>query len=155
MTENTTQGRRDGVKLALVNNRLQGIARKMSNTLARTGRSGVLNIARDFSCCIVSADDELVAAAESLPIHVLSGPDLMSKSMKELHPGFLPGMCSSTTRRTTGVRILRTTRCLRRCSMQKANTGSPSSSRHTRRIAAIPSRRPTWGPHATCMKRAR
>ncbi|MCA3929738.1 hydantoinase B/oxoprolinase family protein [Burkholderia sp.] len=91
MTENTTQGRRDGVKLALVNNRLQGIARKMSNTLARTGRSGVLNIARDFSCCIVSADDELVAAAESLPIHVLSGPDLMSKSMKELHPGFLPG----------------------------------------------------------------
>ncbi|MEK2606876.1 hydantoinase B/oxoprolinase family protein [Burkholderia arboris] len=91
MTENTTKGRRDGVKLALVNNRLQGIARKMSNTLARTGRSGVLNIARDFSCCIVSADDELVAAAESLPIHVLSGPDLMSKSMKELHPGFLPG----------------------------------------------------------------
>ena len=91
MTENTTQGRRDGVKLALVNNRLQGIARKMSNTLARTGRSGVLNIARDFSCCIVSADDELVAAAESLPIHVLSGPDLMSKSMKDLHPGFLPG----------------------------------------------------------------
>ncbi|WP_175997464.1 hydantoinase B/oxoprolinase family protein [Burkholderia stabilis] len=91
MTEKTTQSRRDGVKLALVNNRLQGIARKMSNTLARTGRSGVLNIARDFSCCIVSADDELVAAAESLPIHVLSGPDLMSKSMKELHPGFLPG----------------------------------------------------------------
>lgn len=91
MTEKTTQSRRDGVKLALVNNRLQGIARKMSNTLARTGRSGVLNIARDFSCCIVSADDELVAAAESLPIHVLSGPDLMSKSMKELHPGFMPG----------------------------------------------------------------
>ena len=82
---------RDGVKLALINNRLQGIARKMSNTLARTGRSGVLNIARDFSCCIVSARDELVAAADSLPIHVLSGPDLMAASMKEFHPDMRTG----------------------------------------------------------------
>lgn len=82
---------RDGVKLALVNNRLQGIARKMANTLARTGRSGVLNIARDFSCCIVSALDELVAAADSLPIHVLSGPDLMAASMRAFHPDMQPG----------------------------------------------------------------
>ena len=57
----------DGVRLALLNNRLQGVARKMANTLLRTGRSGVLNIARDFSCAIVTADCELLAAAESLP----------------------------------------------------------------------------------------
>ena len=82
---------RDGVQLALLNNRMQGIARKMANTLARTGRSGVLNIARDFSCCIVSANEELVAAAESLPIHVLAGPDLMAASMKTFHPDFRPG----------------------------------------------------------------
>lgn len=82
---------RDGVRLALINNRLQGISRKMANTLARTGRSGVLNIARDFSCCIVSSADELVAAAESLPIHVLSGPDLMSAAMKRFHPDIRPG----------------------------------------------------------------
>lgn len=82
---------RDGVKLALLNNRMQGIARKMANTLARTGRSGVINIARDFSCCIVSAKNELVAAAESLPIHVLSGPDLMAASMKEFHNDIRPG----------------------------------------------------------------
>ena len=76
----------DGVKLALFNNRLEGIVRKMANTLLRTGRSGVLNTARDFSCCIVTADDQLLAAAESLPIHVLSGPDLMAKSMRAFHP---------------------------------------------------------------------
>ena len=81
----------DGVRLAVFNNRLEGIARKMANTLLRTGRSGVLNIARDFSCCIVTRDDQLVTTAESLPIHVLSGPDLMARSMKEFHPDFKRG----------------------------------------------------------------
>ena len=76
----------DGVQLALLTNRLEGIARKMANTLLRSGRSGVLNIARDFSCCIVTADCQLLAAAESLPIHVLCGPDLMAESMKSFHP---------------------------------------------------------------------
>ena len=81
----------DGVRLALLNNRLQGVARKMANTLLRTGRSGVLNIARDFSCAIVTADCELLAAAESLPIHVLSGPDLMAKAIKAFHPDLKRG----------------------------------------------------------------
>jgi N-methylhydantoinase B len=76
----------NGVQLAVITNRLEGIARKMANTLLRSGRSGVLNIARDFSCCIVTADCQLLAAAESLPIHVLCGPDLMSESMKAFHP---------------------------------------------------------------------
>ncbi|MDN7182267.1 hydantoinase B/oxoprolinase family protein [Caballeronia sp. SEWSISQ10-4 2] len=76
----------DGVKLALLTNRLEGVARKMANTLLRSGRSGVLNIARDFSCCIVTADCHLLAAAESLPIHVLCGPDMMAASMKSFHP---------------------------------------------------------------------
>ncbi len=80
------QGSIDGVQLALLSNRLEGISRKMGNTLMRTGRSGVLNIARDFSCCILTADHELAAVAESLPIHVLSGPDIMARSMQEFHP---------------------------------------------------------------------
>ena len=63
--------RLDGVQLAILNKRFEAVCRKMANTLLRTGRSGVLNIARDFSCCIVSAGDELLATAESLPIHVL------------------------------------------------------------------------------------
>ena len=87
----TSETGRDGVQLALMSNRLDGIVRKMANTLLRTGRSGVLNMARDFSCCIVTGGDELLAAAESLPIHVLSGPDLMARSMKEVHPEFRRG----------------------------------------------------------------
>jgi N-methylhydantoinase B len=78
--------RLDGVTLAILTRRLEGIARKMANTLLRTGRSGVLNIARDFSCCIVTADCRLLVTNEALPIHVLSGPDIMSRFMKEFHP---------------------------------------------------------------------
>ena len=76
----------DGARLAIVANRLESIARKMSNTLLRTGRSGVLNRGKDFSCCIVTAGGDLLTTAESLPIHVLSGPDLMAASMCAFHP---------------------------------------------------------------------
>lgn len=83
MTDTT---RFDGARLAILANRLSGIARKMSNTLLRTGRSGVLNRAKDFSCCIVTASGDLLTTADSLPIHVLSGPDLMARSMTAFHP---------------------------------------------------------------------
>ena len=81
----------DGVRMAILNKRFEAVCRKMANTLFRTGRSGVLNTARDFSCCIVTADCALLATAESLPIHVLSGPDLMAASMKEFHPALRRG----------------------------------------------------------------
>lgn len=81
----------NGAQLAVFNSRFEGVARKMANTLFRTGRSGVLNRARDFSCCIVTAECDLLATAESLPIHVLSGPDLMAKAMHEFHPALKAG----------------------------------------------------------------
>ena len=81
----------DGAQLAVLNNRFEGIARKMANTLLRAGRSGVLNRARDFSACIVTADNQLLAAADSLPIHVLSGPDLMAAAMQQFHPNLQRG----------------------------------------------------------------
>jgi N-methylhydantoinase B len=76
----------DGARLAIIAHRLEGIARKMSNTLLRTGRSGVLNRGKDFSCCIVTAGGDLLTTADSLPIHVLSGPDLMARAMLTFHP---------------------------------------------------------------------
>jgi N-methylhydantoinase B len=81
----------NGAELAILNSRFEGIVRKMANTLLRTGRSGVLNRAKDFSCCILTTDCQLLAAAESLPIHVLSGPDLMAASMKRFHPELKAG----------------------------------------------------------------
>jgi N-methylhydantoinase B len=75
----------DGIQLAILSARFDGIARKMANTLHRTGRSGILTIARDFSCVILTARHELLATAESLPIHVLRGPDRMARTMTDNH----------------------------------------------------------------------
>ena len=80
-----------GAEMAVLINRFEGIARKMTNTLYRTGRSGVLNRARDFSCCIVTADCAMLATADSLPIHVLVGPDMMARAMKTFHPDLKAG----------------------------------------------------------------
>ena len=76
----------DPVTLAVLNKRFEAVTTKMANTLLRTGRSGVLNLARDFSTSIVTRNCELLSGAESLPIHHLSGADLMARSMIELHP---------------------------------------------------------------------
>jgi hypothetical protein len=77
---------RQGVRTAILANRLETIARKMANTLFRTARSGLINTARDLSCCIVTANHELLAEAESLPSHVLIGPDIMSRTLAAHHP---------------------------------------------------------------------
>jgi N-methylhydantoinase B len=80
----------DGVRLAVLANRFEAIARSMMNTLVRTGRSGVLNTAQDFSCAILTNADELLAVAESQPVHVLTG-DLMTRAMANLHRDLRPG----------------------------------------------------------------
>lgn len=86
-TEREAAGDRfDPVALAVITSRIQGIVRRMTNTLFKTARSSVLNTARDFSCCVVTRDHELLACAESLPIHVMSGPNLVSASLARLHP---------------------------------------------------------------------
>ncbi|MDG2475094.1 MAG: hydantoinase B/oxoprolinase family protein [Paracoccaceae bacterium] len=81
----------DGVQMALLSSRMESIARKMQNTLFRTARSGVLNTAHDFSCVILTADCQLLASAESLPIHVMIGPDLICETIKKYHPDLKRG----------------------------------------------------------------
>lgn len=86
-----TRSRRDGVKLAIMQRRFDGVTRKMANTLLRTARSGVINTARDFSCALLTADCQLLTAAESYPIHVVGGADLMARAMLDIHPDPKPG----------------------------------------------------------------
>lgn len=81
----------DPISLAVLNKRFESITTKMANTLLRTGRSGVLNLAKDFSTSIVTRECELLAGAETLPIHVLSGADLMARAMMDLHPNLRRG----------------------------------------------------------------
>ena len=79
-----------GSELAVIAARFEGISSKMGQTLLRAGRSAPVNRARDFSCCVVTADGSLLAYAESIPIHVL-GADLLVAAMLELHPVIQPG----------------------------------------------------------------
>ncbi|MEA2253125.1 MAG: N-methylhydantoinase, partial [Solirubrobacteraceae bacterium] len=82
--------RLDPALLAVVANRLDAIVREMTSTLLRAGRSAVINVARDFSCSIVTADDDLLSSAEGLPVHVF-GSHLQTAAMRELHPDFREG----------------------------------------------------------------
>lgn len=80
----------DPTLTAVLAHRFEAIVREMTNTLFRTGRSSIINMARDFSCSIITADDQLFAAAEGLQVHVL-GAGLQTRSMRELHPDLREG----------------------------------------------------------------
>jgi N-methylhydantoinase B len=80
----------DPVLLAVIANRLEAIVREMTNTLLRSGRSAVLNMARDFSCSLITASNELLASAEGLPVHVI-GTEFLAEAMTELHPNLREG----------------------------------------------------------------
>ena len=80
----------DGVALAVIANRLDSIVREMENTLLRTGRSAVLNMARDFSCALITADNRLLASAEGLPVHVI-GMEFVAEAVTDLHDDLTEG----------------------------------------------------------------
>ncbi|MBK1658396.1 hydantoinase B/oxoprolinase family protein [Paracraurococcus ruber] len=78
----------DPVLLSVMANRLDGIVREMTNTLLRAARSAVISSARDFSCCIVTGDDALLAPAEGLPVHIF-GCHIQTANMRRYHAGDL------------------------------------------------------------------
>ena len=86
----TGDGTLDQVQLAVMANRLDAILREMTETVLLTARSSVIGMARDFSCGIVSAADEVLAIAAGLPMHVFGG-SLQSASLKRNHPEFREG----------------------------------------------------------------
>ena len=80
----------DPVLLSVLAAGFEGVAREMSDTLLRSGRSSVINMARDFSCAVLTADNQVLALAEGLPIHV-AGAGLLGEAMTRLHPDLAPG----------------------------------------------------------------
>jgi N-methylhydantoinase B len=93
----TTTTRTDGATrtlspmlLAVLANRFDGVVREMTNTMLRTGRSAVINSARDFSCGITTADNQLFATAEGLPAHTY-GLNLQTAAMCAFHDDIAEG----------------------------------------------------------------
>jgi N-methylhydantoinase B len=63
----------DPVTLALVQNRLDHVARQMGWVMVRTSRSPIFNQSHDFSCFITDRDGTLVSQADGIPIHTGGG----------------------------------------------------------------------------------
>ncbi|MFA5122600.1 hydantoinase B/oxoprolinase family protein [Zavarzinia sp.] len=80
----------DPILTAVISNRIDGIVREMTNTLLRAARSAVINSARDFSCGICTADNQLLACADGLPIHSF-GASLQTATMCRLHDDIAEG----------------------------------------------------------------
>jgi N-methylhydantoinase B len=76
----------DSYMTAIIANRVDGIIREMTNTLLRAARSAVISSARDFSCAICTSNNELLASAEGLPIHIF-GSHMLTEAMAKFHKG--------------------------------------------------------------------
>ena len=76
----------DPVTVSVVQHRLIGIVEEMGEAMLRTSFSQILNSSRDFSTAICSADGELVAQAEHIPVHVGALPSAV-KSVRDAFEG--------------------------------------------------------------------
>ena len=63
----------DPIQLALVQTRLDHIARQMGWVMIRTSRSPIFNQSHDFSCFITDGQGVLVSQADGIPIHTGGG----------------------------------------------------------------------------------
>ena len=77
--------------MAVLSGRFSAVTKEMANTLMRSGRSTVLNTAKDFSCGITDRQSRIISIADGLPIH-LGSINLIPQAVTELfkddiHPG--------------------------------------------------------------------
>lgn len=83
----------DPFTMVVLQRRIEAIIREMVNALLRSGRSGVLNTALDFSCSLTDARFQSVSVALGLPVHV-GAIDLIPRAVADKHGGDLrPGDC--------------------------------------------------------------
>lgn len=88
-----TPGTVDPYTVVILRQRIEAIIREMVNALLRSGRSGVLNTALDFSCSLTDAKFQSVSVALGLPVHV-GAIDLIPRAVAAKHGDLLrPGDC--------------------------------------------------------------
>jgi N-methylhydantoinase B len=76
----------DHYMMIVLSKRIEAISREMTNTTLRSARSGVINVARDFSCSIVTGDGRLLFVSEGLPVHIANS-DFVVQNLLELFKG--------------------------------------------------------------------
>jgi N-methylhydantoinase B len=88
-----TQPTIDMFTMVVLRRRFEAIIGDMVNALFKSGRSGVLNTAKDFTCSITDAKLQTVSAAVGLPVHA-SAIDLIPRAVVEKYGDDIrPGDC--------------------------------------------------------------
>ena len=79
------------IRLALLQEQLEGVAEVMGEALARSAFSPNIRVRLDFSCALFSSAGELLAQAAHIPVHLGSMPDQMKALVRayEVKPGDL------------------------------------------------------------------
>ena len=72
----------DPMLLSVLSSRFGAILREMSNGVLRASKSGVIKIARDMSCAILTYDHRLVCIEECIPVHA-AAIDLTTRPLTE------------------------------------------------------------------------
>ena len=82
----------DPVTLEVVRNACVAVAEEMNATLVRTGYSPNIKERRDCSCALFDADGEMVAQAETMPVHLGAMPFSVAAAVDRFPPSDLePG----------------------------------------------------------------
>jgi N-methylhydantoinase B len=81
----------DPIQLALVQARLDHIARQMGWVMVRTSRSPIFNQSHDFSCFITDAAGTLVSQADGIPIHTGGGGFAVRALLRVFGGNIAPG----------------------------------------------------------------
>ena len=87
-----TPGGVDSVTLEVIRNGCEAVAEEMNATLVRTGYSPNIKERRDCSCALFDADAEMVAQAETMPVHLGAMPFSVAAAIDRFPPAALsPG----------------------------------------------------------------
>jgi N-methylhydantoinase B len=79
--------------MLILRRRFEAAILDMVNALFRSGRSGVLNTAMDFSCCITDSKLQTISSALGLPMHVTSIDLIPRAVIEKFGTDIRPGDC--------------------------------------------------------------
>ncbi len=92
MTASGGSGDVDPVTLGVVRNASEAVCEEMNATLVRTGYSPNITERRDCSCALFDADGDMVAQAETMPVHLGAMPFSVAAALERFPPATLaPG----------------------------------------------------------------
>ncbi|MEW5721461.1 MAG: hydantoinase B/oxoprolinase family protein [Thermodesulfobacteriota bacterium] len=85
------QGKIEPFLFAILARKFDSITKEMTNTLLRSGRSGVVNMGHDFSCATVDNQHRVISVADGSPCHIgaagLQTSILEDIFGNDIHPG--------------------------------------------------------------------